>query len=170
MAQTSTHTGSYQSIPDSASPGLVFLKGLLPILDSLDPESKGGPMTAALAPGATFSINGGPSLTTDQIRPMQMMRCKRVARFGHDVRAAWDVASGPGGARTVMYESVSTTVFNDDPQSTELPVAEFTVMELIPAAGTGGDGIAGLRAKVMRTYMNPAAVTQRAAMLFGQKE
>lgn len=165
MAQTFTHTGPYQAISDSSSPGLVFLKTFLPVLDSLDPE-KGDAMAGFLTPGATFSINGLPGATVDKIQPMRKIRSERVARFGHDVRAAWDVASGPDGARTVMYESVSTTVYKDDPQGLELPVAEFTVMDLVPA----GDGVAGLKAKVLRTYMNASAVTQRAAMLFGKKE
>lgn len=61
MAQTTIHHGPSASIPTdgaSASPGLLFLKRFLAVLDSLVPEEV-QTLTEYLAPGATFAINGG---------------------------------------------------------------------------------------------------------------
>lgn len=163
MAQTFIHTGTHTSIPDSASPGLLFVRYLLPILDSLDPESVAAELDNALTPDSTFTINGGQALTAEKVRPMQLMRSKKVSSFGHEVKAAWDIDLG-GGARTVMYESISTTVMKQDPQALELPVPEITIIELV---ATPGAGVGGYRAKSMRTYMHPASINQRTAALFG---
>lgn len=169
MEPTTTHTGSHLAIPDTASPGLVFLKHFLPVLDSLEVNSETSlALTAVLAPGATFTVNGGPPQTTEQILPMLLMRAQKLAAFGHNVSQAWDIPSAnSGGGRTLMYEGTSSTVFKEDPEGLEVKVAEFNIVELVPVGQAEG-GLAGFRAAELRTFMDAAPVTERAAMIFKQ--
>src|SRR6516164_7729350 len=102
------HYGSYESIPQNASPGLLFLKELLPRLDSLEPDAK--PITLFLAPGAGFVVNGGNPSTIDVVQSMFKMRSEKLSLFRHDVKVAWDIEKSDM-KRTVMYESVSVTTF-----------------------------------------------------------
>ncbi|KAL1861756.1 hypothetical protein VTK73DRAFT_6932 [Phialemonium thermophilum] len=167
MAKTTIHSGLHSAIPSDASPGLLYLKQLLPIIDSLDGATSGPALLAALTPDATFSVNGGNPATPDQVAAMLAGRGERVARFGHELCSAWDVEHDDGsGRRTLLYESVSTTVFRADPDATELPVYEFSVVELVP---TPGGGLAGYRARETRTFMNAFVVNQKAAQLYAQK-
>jgi hypothetical protein len=168
MAQTHIHHGSYQQIPPTASPGLLFLHSFLPVLDALEPSgSSSQSLSNFLAPGATFAINSGAAVTAEQVLPMLEMRGKMLARFGHDVHTAWDIAhpdnNGEGETRTVMYESTSFTVFKNDPERAEALVKEFNVIEL---AAEGGEW----KATALRTYMDSSPVTQRAQALRGPKK
>src|SRR5438046_831363 len=83
------HHGSYESIPQNASPGLRFLKDLMPRLDSLEPDIN--PTTLSLAPGASFVVNGGDPITMDAAQPMFKMRSESLSLFRHDVKVAWDI-------------------------------------------------------------------------------
>lgn len=89
MAATSIHVGDLHSTPDSASPGLLFLKYLIPMLDSLKPEGEALALTAVMAPGATFTIdNNNPPSTTEQVLPLLLVRAQKLASFGHELHRA----------------------------------------------------------------------------------
>jgi hypothetical protein len=77
--------------------------------------------------------------------------------FRHDVKKAWDIASG--GKRTLMYESVSISTFKADEEGKEIEVPEFSIIELEQVEGEG------LRAVECRTYMDASPVMQRMAAL-----
>ena len=161
MAQTTIHKGSYQSIPDSASPGLVYLKNTLPALDSLDAAASASALSASVAPGVTFTLNGAPPVGLQEVLAAHSTRSEKVARMAHDVLTAWDIVNDPSsGARTVIYESANITAFKPEPDN-ELPSHEVTIIELVP--GDGGS----LKATSLRTYLNAAQVAQKAIALFG---
>ncbi len=162
MTTTSVHQGPCASIHSEASPGLVWLKSFLPIIDSLnvhDHKDLGKYLDAS----ATFTINNGDPVAAEKIVSMLAMRSTGLSKFGHEVHTAWDVAGDDGG-RTVFYESTSTTVFKADEAAQEISVKEFNVIELVK----GGDG--GLKATALRTYMDPSPVSARAAALKAKKE
>lgn len=168
MADAQVHCGPYDAIPATASPGLLFLRRLLPALVSLGPfDARGGQpdLIDYLAPGATFVMNGGPPLQAVDVVQMLPKRAGRLARFHHDVRMAWDVAARDGsGRRTVMYESTSISTFKDDPEAVEVRVAEFNVVELVPVADAT-TGETALKALQLRAFWDGAPVTSRAQMI-----
>jgi hypothetical protein len=172
MAVTATvHHGPASSISSDASPGLLFLKAFLPALDSLSPAMQ--PIAPFLTPSAVFEMNGGSPVPAAAVAAMMDMRAEQLQAFRHDVVCAWDVADeGAGGSwssggaarkRTVMFESVSVTVFdvNLDPEGKEVLVPEFGIIELEPMQG----GILGLGATRLRTYMDAQPVVRRHAEL-----
>jgi len=160
MASTTIHHGSYQSIPTSASPGLLFLKAFLPILDSLDPADV-ALLSRHLSPDATFAINNGTAMPAENVLPMLSTRGQKLSAFGHDVRIAWDIAK-EDGSRTLMYESTSSTVFKEDAEGAVAEVKEFNIIELVPAGG-------GLKADELRTFMDASPVSERARAAMGTK-
>ncbi|EJP69865.1 hypothetical protein CRV24_008815 [Beauveria bassiana] len=177
MADVQVHCGPYESISDTASPGLLFLRRLLPALDSLGPfDARDGQrppqLVRLLAPDATFVMNGGPPLPAVDVLQMLPKRAERLARFRHDVRMAWDVAprgdgygDGAGaGRRTVMYESTSVSVFKADPEAVEVRVAEFNVVELVLVTDPE-TGEASLKALQLRAFLDGGPVTSRAQMI-----
>ncbi|KAM3549727.1 hypothetical protein ARSEF4850_008697 [Beauveria asiatica] len=173
MTDVQVHCGPYESIPDTASPGLLFLRRLLPALDSLGPfDARDGQrppqLVRLLAPNATFVMNGGPPLPAVDVLQMLPRRADRLARFRHDVRMAWDIASrgdGDGaGRRIVMYESTSVSVFKADPEAVEVRVAEFNIVELVLVADPE-TGEAELKALQLRAFLDGGPVTSRAQMI-----
>ncbi|OAA69490.1 hypothetical protein ISF_02760 [Cordyceps fumosorosea ARSEF 2679] len=184
------HCGPYDAIADTASPGLLFLRRLLPALDSLGPfdddarhhrDAGAGPqqeqkqppsdLIDLLAPGATFVMNGGPALPAVDVLQMLPKRAARLTRFHHDVRMAWDVAARDGsGRRTVMYESSSLSTFRADPEAVEVRVAEFNVVELVPVVADEDTGRTELRALQLRAFLDGGPVTSRAQMIAVEEE
>jgi hypothetical protein len=158
MALTTIHQGPYQDIPSSASPGLLFLKSFLPLLDSLV-EDELSQLPALLAPQATFRINNAPPTPAEKVLPMLSMRAAKVARFAHEVETAWDIPRG--GGRTVAYESTSVTVFKDDKEEVECKVKEFNLIELVEVE----EG--AWKAETLKTWMDSAPVTDRAKAVMG---
>jgi hypothetical protein len=154
MAKTFIHNGPHQAITSDSSPGLRFLKELIPALDSLDPEKN--PMSRYLTPTAHFITNGADPAPADAVAAMMKMRSEKVQVFNHTVKTAWDVEREQG-KRTVMYESTSMTTIKGDPDVRAIKVPEFSVIELEPMEG----GFDGLGAYELRVYMDPQPVMQR---------
>lgn len=168
MAQKHIHKGTYQSIPESASMGLLFLKAILPELDSLGPFPSTPELASYLAPNATFIINNGAPVEASNVLGMLEMRASKLAKFGHNVEMAWDIDNADG-SRTVMYESTSVTVFKEDKEGVEVRIKEFNIIEL--AASSDGKGFKGLQAVQLRAYLDGSPVTERAsAMIKAEKE
>jgi hypothetical protein len=154
----SIHQGSQESIPSNASPGLLFLKTFLPILDSLDDASSSIP--TYVSPKAQFIMNHEPPLSVEKLSEMFSIRREMLQLFKHDVTKAWEI-SREGGC-TVIFESTSTTQFKDD--DVELEVAEMNVWEL-----DGLKGDKGLKLVEARCWMDPAVIQGRARAIFGGK-
>ncbi|KAK9235271.1 hypothetical protein V1525DRAFT_275587 [Lipomyces kononenkoae] len=162
--QTSVHVGDYPAIPEDASPGLLFLKEFLPAIDSLDERPA---IAKFLSPDVRF-IGGGTIITRDALYTMFRGRSGRLSSFGHRVKKAWDIAApfvGPDGSvregRTVLYESVSSTIFKDDPEQVPAEVPEFSVIELEPCASDPGIFVA----VEIRFFMDPKPVLDRREQL-----
>ncbi|KAK3191953.1 hypothetical protein K4F52_001996 [Lecanicillium sp. MT-2017a] len=165
MTETQTHKGPYCDIPANASPGLLFLKRLLPALDSLGPFDGELDLKRYLAPGATFVMNGGPAMAADGILQMLPKRSARLSKFHHDVHMAWDITATDGsGRRTVMYESTSISAFELDPEKAEVKVGEFNIVELVPVTDSVS-GVTELKALQLRAFLDGAPVTARAQMI-----
>ena len=165
MAQTFTHVGPYEDIPPSASPGLLFLKELLPSLDSLGPFDGPPSLVDYLTPDATFIMNGGPPIAAIAAFEMLPKRAQTLSRFYHSVYRAWDIVNPDGsGRRTVMYESTSLSVFKEDPEAVEVRVSEFNIVELIESKDVA-DGSVSLKATQLRSFLDGSPVTERAAMI-----
>lgn len=161
MASTTIHQGSYQSIPVDASPGLLFLKAFLPILDSLNAEDV-ATLSDYLTAEATFTINNGTPVQSEHVLPMLSMRSQKLSKFGHDLHIAWDIAKADGN-RTLLYESTSSTVFKEDAESVEAKVKEFNIVELVSVD-------AGFRARDLRTYMDASPVSEIARAFMTTKQ
>lgn len=157
MATVTIHRGPYLAIHNDSSPGLRFLRLFLTTSDSLSKHDH-NLLSSCLHPDAAFIINNSPAVKPDQMLPMLATRSTKVSKFGHDVLVAWDIAEADG-RRTVIYESTSFTVFKDDPQSVEVRVNEFSVIELSNC--DGGE----LKAHKLRTYMDPAPISERARLV-----
>ncbi len=165
MTETHIHKGPYNDIPTNASPGLIFLKKLLPALDSLGPFDGELDMTRYLAPDATFAMNGGPAMPANGILQMLPKRSAQLSKFHHDVHMAWDMPAADGsGRRTVMYESTSISSFKLDPENVEVKVGEFNIVELVPVADAA-TGATELKASQLRAFLDGAPVTARAQMI-----
>jgi hypothetical protein len=151
------HRGSYQSIPSSASPGLLFLKLFLPIIDSLD-ESQS--LDRFCLPGAQFHSTLGDPVLLEQLPEIFRKRRDMLQFFSHDVSSAWEIE----GERscTVIFEGVSRTQFKGDCMS--LTVAEMNVWEL-EREKEGGE----LKLIQARCYMDPSAVQNRAKQIVEAK-
>lgn len=101
---------------------------------------------------------------------MMKMRAQRLRTFRHELKAAWDMDLGDG-KRMLMYESVSVTIFKDDPDEKAIEVAEFSAVELESVEGEGdGDGkggFEGLRATVLKTFMDANPIMMRLKQIGG---
>ena len=154
---TNVHYGSYETIPDSASEGLVFLKTFLPVLDSLDAAPQISPFTVETA---KFVINRDAPVTLEKLSEMLRMRSKMLQLFKHDVARAWEIAGE--SAVTVIFESESTTQFKGD--EVQVKVAEMNVWELKRDLKAGV-----LKLAEARCWMDPSTVQNRAKEFFGNK-
>lgn len=90
---------------------------------------------------------------------MLQKRSERLTKFYHELHKAWDIESSRTAAaqptRTVMFESISTTIFRADPDQVEIRVKEFSIIELNEVAE--GE----LKAASMRTIMDVIPVQSR---------
>ncbi|KAK9350551.1 hypothetical protein V1523DRAFT_73998 [Lipomyces doorenjongii] len=163
MSQQSVYLGEYHSIPEDASPGLLFLKEFLPVLDSLDENVSIAPF---LSSNARF-IMGNTITSADSFATMARIRSSKLSFFCHRVMHAWDIAGpaatadGNGSTRTVLYESVSITKFKDDPQQVAVEVPEFNVIELQSTASDPSKFVA----VELRSYLDPKPVLLRRQQL-----
>ncbi|KAK9322168.1 hypothetical protein V1517DRAFT_374084 [Lipomyces orientalis] len=164
MTQKSVHVGDYDSIPGDASPGLVFLKEFIPVLDSLDENASIAPY---VLPETRLIINDN-VIGVDSFTTMARVRSSKLSSFYHKVRRAWDLelpaAANEGSSscrRTVLYESVSVTIFKDDPQQLPVEVPEFNIIELEPNASDHGKFVA----LELRSYLDPKPIVERRRQL-----
>ncbi|KAH6660813.1 hypothetical protein BKA67DRAFT_549267 [Truncatella angustata] len=132
MATTSVHIGSYESIPSSASPGLVFLKELLPSWDALGKPSK--PVREFFNNETVFVTNSNDPTPVGQVLQGLIKRVDRLAKLHREVSVAYDIGK-EDGSRTVIFEAINTRVLKNDPSNTEVKGKEVTILELKPVDG-----------------------------------
>jgi hypothetical protein len=72
MAKTYIYHRSYENIPPIASPGLLFLRDIMPVIDSLDPDPS--PLTKFLTLDAKFIFNGTSPKSTEEVLATFRMR------------------------------------------------------------------------------------------------
>ncbi|KAJ5118250.1 hypothetical protein N7448_009965 [Penicillium atrosanguineum] len=185
------HHGPYDSIPDTASPGLKFLKRFLPAMDSArDSDDQIAPL---FTPNAPIIIGSNPPTFAYRTTPLMQVRSDHFSHFHHDVHVAWDIdlvgpndpsnkisseseefvsatrvnlyAPLPGNIRmkrTVLYEATSETIFADDPDQFMVKVREFSVIDL------QGKDDEDLQVVEMRIFTDSRPVQARAAALHTQ--
>ncbi|KAI0127902.1 hypothetical protein BJ170DRAFT_393684 [Xylariales sp. AK1849] len=151
MAAVTIHQGSYESIPAGASPGLLFVKELLPSFDSLGKPAI--PVRSFFNETTKFVTNSNDPSPVGQVLQGLVKRVERLAKLYHEVHTVYDIAS-EDGSRTVIFEATNVRVFKKDSEQRECKVKEVTVLELKPSA----DG--KLEAVEVRTTMENQAITQ----------
>ena len=121
-------------------------------------------LASFLEPDASFVGNDSPPVQLAQIMPLFKKRAEDLSVFGHELKKAWDVEL-EDGKRTVMYESISTTVFKHDPEKKELKVPEFCILELVQSSREKD-----LRAGELRSWFDPATTARRVQEIGAPKE
>lgn len=146
MAQTHIYHGPYQSIPSTASPGFLFLRDFLEIMDSLsgDPSR----ITKLLIPTATFIFNGIPAASTEAVIETLRSRSVKLREYRHESDVAWDIVK-EDGTRTLMYESTLVVGFKGDEEGVECKIREISVVELVCEDGKW-------KAEEFRSVMDPS--------------
>jgi hypothetical protein len=157
MAQTTIHQGSFDAIPPTATPGLLWLKDYIAIVDSLDGDA--GRIASFTTSEARFVFNGNVGGTTSQVAAMLGKRSEKLRAFRHEGAVAWDIAK-EDGTRTVLFESTSVTEFKEDNEGTGARVAEFGVVELVKEA-SGGDAPGCWKASELKMFMDPSPIVNR---------
>ncbi|KAK6077189.1 hypothetical protein SCUP234_00867 [Seiridium cupressi] len=132
MATTSIHIGSLESIPGGASPGLLFLKELLPSWDALGKPPK--PVREFFNNETSFVTNSNDPTPVGQVLQGLIKRVDRLAKLHREVTAAYDIGK-EDGTRTVIFEAINSRVLKNDPSNTEVKGKEVTVLELKPVDG-----------------------------------
>lgn len=164
------YLGSLDDIPATTTPGLIFLKSLLPILDSTETPRQG--LENLLAPSAIFINNAAPPTAAhakkepaaseegeavpNQTARKLVKRNTALQSINREIRRAWDIDNG-GGHRTVIYESRNYYVFAADPENPVLmPEAGMIELERIPNPTEGGEGgtagVGGFWATELRSW------------------
>jgi hypothetical protein len=167
--QCTAYVGSLDGIPSTATPGLLFLKALLPILDSTTVRHG---LENLLAPSAVFINNAVPPTSahaknvpaTEQASPaVPNQTATKLAKrnvalqeIKREFRRAWDMDNG-NGRRTVVYESRNHYVFTADPDNPLLMLeAGMIELESIPTANPESQeveiGVAGVWATELRSW------------------
>jgi hypothetical protein len=97
-------SGQLSAIPQTASPGLQFLKEYLPCLDS----DSAVVLDNYVKPSATLTSNGGQPIPLKEISQMFEKRAEMLSLFTHTAHPieAWDMEREMG-ERTVIFHSVS---------------------------------------------------------------
>ena len=146
MAQSSIHRGSYESIPSTATPGMLWIKEFLTIIDAVDDGVNAG-LTSYVKPDARFMWNNqeASTITTDAVVSTLAQRNQAVASFHHEVSSVFDVP-GEGDARTVILESVANITAKGGGPTKRAP--DVCVIELVKDA----DG--SLKGTELRTYVD----------------
>jgi hypothetical protein len=147
MAQTYIYNGSHDNIPPTASAGFLFLRDIMPIIDSLDPDHSS--LKKYLTPDVKFIFNGSSPTSVEKVLETLRMRSTKLSKYVHEGDIAWDIVK-EDGTRTVMYESTCIVAFKEDPEGVEARVREFSVNELV----LGDDG--SWRAVELRVFMDPS--------------
>ncbi|KAJ5378159.1 uncharacterized protein N7496_005568 [Penicillium cataractarum] len=83
------HHGPYETIPPTASPGLLFLQRFLPAADSLNPNNHS--IHPFFTPNAPILIGSNPPTTATDAIPLLQVRGRHLAHFRHEVHLAWDM-------------------------------------------------------------------------------
>lgn len=105
------YKGPLQALPQTGSPGLRFLSLYIHTIDALDQTSAPISLSKLLAPSATFTTNGGDTVSAAQVLQMFAHREKLLSVFSHTEHAisAFDLEH-EAGRRTVICEYVSMYV------------------------------------------------------------
>jgi hypothetical protein len=166
------YVGSLEDIPSTASPGLLFLKTLLPLIDDTTTDTQ--EIRAKLhSPSAVFINNAAAPVYADAkknaevasapgTKPVLSQPAKAAKRnaalkcVNREFRRAWDIDNG-NGRRTVIHESRNYMVFAADPENPVLmPEAGIIELARIPAAVEGAEdgefGVAGFWAIETRSW------------------
>lgn len=132
MATTTIHTGPLASIPSGATPGLLFLKELIPSWDALGKPPR--PVREFFNNETTFVTNSNEPTPVGQVLQGLIKRVERLAKLSREISIAYDIGK-EDGSRTVIFEAINSRVLKNDPSSTEVKGKEVTILELKPVDG-----------------------------------
>lgn len=103
MATTIIHLGPYESIPDTASAGLQFLKRFLPAMDSLGPTEES--ISPLFTPNAPIFTGSDPPTSASRGPPIMHVRGRHISHFHHHVHIAWDIDLNGSGRPSRLNET-----------------------------------------------------------------
>jgi hypothetical protein len=176
LGTATIYAGLPAEISENASSGILWLKSLWTVLDSLDPATA-VPLSTVATLDCRFIINGAPPRSPGDIEAMFVQRANLLGEFGHTrypVRIV-DIDLGEGkrlvnvqgtslSVKFKLFESSRdiflltntnfSSVIKADPEKTELKVAEMTVAELLTVDGK-------LLATTIGSYLDPSPVAQK---------
>ncbi|KAJ5798576.1 uncharacterized protein N7503_007872 [Penicillium pulvis] len=182
------HQGPYESIPETASPGLRFLSRFLPAVDSVNPTQD--PVDCFFKSNASIIIGSNPSKPVQSATHFES-RSRFLSHFHRHIHMAWDMDLTNTNIHTVdlntigesqhpldrprpetdaqdpyplirysvMFEATSETIFKDDPDQFLVKTREFNVLEL------EGTSHADLKIIQMRVFFDAKPIQARAASL-----
>ena len=184
----SIHHGPYESIPDTASPGLRFLGRFLPAIDNLDTTQD--LVSSFFKAEAPIAIDNNPPNPAYSAIPLLEVRSRHLSYFKHQVHIAWDMdlsasansstarenssdlqiagqipesqtqdSSQKSVKRTVMFEASTETIFKDDPDNFPIKIREFNIIDL------EGSSEEDVQVTEMRIYLDARPLQARAALL-----
>lgn len=95
--------------------------------------------------------------TSLQTRPLATLdsRSKKLGVFHHDMKIGWDMEKEEG-KRTVIYESMSVTVFKNDAEKEEVKVPELNIIEMEPVEKS----CEGFGAVELKSHLGTKPITQ----------
>jgi hypothetical protein len=125
--QTHVHHGHHDTIPPTASPGLLFLKAYTAAIDSISAQP--GPLLSGfLTAESRFVYNGQPAISAARLLVVLQMRNAKLSKYAHHVNKAWEILDGASKGVTVMYESTVELAFRGARETIWVP--QFTILEL----------------------------------------
>ncbi|KAJ5433565.1 uncharacterized protein N7458_012721 [Penicillium daleae] len=122
------HHGPYETIPPTASPGLLFLQRFLPTADSLSPHDS---IRTFFTPNAPILIGSNPPTPANDVIPLLQVRGRHLAHFRHEVHLAWDmdlsretgVTDTPSSTQTSASHKTDGDGSNDDGGASTTPAS-----------------------------------------------
>jgi hypothetical protein len=140
------YAGSIEDIPSTSTPGLLFIKTLLPLTET---PAHSFVLANLYSPSIIFKNNAAPpiNLSTVKASGKPEKRNNAIEAINLNFRYAWDMDLG-NGRRTVIYECEKYYVFKADPENPlYMPVVGILELEKVPEEarrGEDGDGEVGV--------------------------
>ncbi|KAK5994508.1 hypothetical protein PT974_04985 [Cladobotryum mycophilum] len=134
VIQTEIHNGSLDELLPNASPGLLFLKEFLTRYDSLGPFIKDAtPELERLCSADTFFEVNNEKVPASQKIGMIKVRAQSggVSRIVRSIVQSKDNLLA-NNCRMVSFETVTTTIFQNDPPGVSVTAKEINFLTIEP--------------------------------------
>ncbi|KAH8915106.1 hypothetical protein BT69DRAFT_1289264 [Atractiella rhizophila] len=150
------YSGTYETIPPTASAGLILLKELLYTLDTLS-SSVPASLSDLMHPTAIFTLNG-------EAQTMPFLESAKSfypdgynlwSFLHHDLKMAWEMQVGD--KRMVFWEGDCVRIVKKDQEQEKVPISEFSYIELEEQK----DSKLGWKVSAMATWMDAYPMSEK---------